>query len=150
MILSEESIDESKFAEVFEGSLDDLKSSYSCVRFLLLSAVRYNVGTSFFSTELQQLGLPREHSLSLEKVLDENSLTLREYLKSKTLSINELEDVKFTEAPDATNCIRMEMKVKNSLTKKDQLVMNIKKSDIPILLKELKILKAKMEELNED
>lgn len=150
IILSEDPVDEQKFAEVFGGSIDDSKSAFSCVRFLLLSAVRFNISKDVFSIELQQLGLPREHSLALGKVLDEHSASLREHLKGKSLTMNELSDVKFKES-EGIECVTLEMKIENfmpgggSCVTKD---VNISKIDLPILLKELKIIKSQMDQLD--
>lgn len=149
IVLSDEPIDEKKFALAFGGSIDDSKSAYSCVRFLLLSAVRFGVVKDVFAIELQQLGLPREHSLALGKVLDENSATLREHLKSKSMTINELTDVTCTES-DGIDCIKMQMDIKNCIGVGGEVSknININKSDIPVLIKELKIIKAKMDQLD--
>lgn len=149
IIVSEEPIDEKKFADAFGGSFDDSKSAYSCVRFLLLSAVRFGIAKDVFSIELQQLGLPREHSIALGKVLDEHSATLREHLKSKSLTINELADVKCQES-DGIECVKLEMEIKNFVSGKGNVSkeINISKRDIPVLLKELKIIKEKMDQMN--
>lgn len=149
IILSSESIDEKKFIDAFGGAIDNSKSAYLCVRFLLLSAVRFGIGKDIFAVELQQLGLPREHSLALGKVLDENSAPLREHLRSKSLGINELTDVKCKES-DGIDCIKLEMEIKNSRETGGTVskAININKSDIPVLLKELKIIKTKMNQLD--
>lgn len=147
-ILSEEPVDEQKFTGLFDGSTDDSKSAFSCVRFLLISAVRFNIGKDVFSIELQQLGLPREHSLAMGKVLDEHSTSLTENLKSKSLTINDLMDVKCKES-DGIDCVKLEMEIKNSISGGNVFKeINISSSDIPILLKELKIIKSNMDELD--
>lgn len=149
VILSKEPIDEDKFADAFGGSVDDSKSAHLCVRFLLLSAVRFNIGKDIFAIELQQLGLPREHSLALGKVLEENSATLKEFLKSKSLNVNELIDVKCKES-DGIDCIKLQMEIKNFIPDGGQVSkeINISKCDIPVLLKELKIIRSKMNQLD--
>lgn len=148
--MSEEPIDEQKFSTAFGDSIEDSKSAYSCVRFLLLSAVRFNIGKDVFSIELQQLGLPREHSLALGKVLDEHAVTLKENLKTKSLTINELAKVQCKES-DGIDCIKLDMEIKNPLFgEKTFKEVNISRDDIPILLKELKIIKTKMDELDYD
>lgn len=145
IIIANESIDEVKFADVFGGSVDDSKSAHLCVRFLLLSAVRFSIGKDIFAIELQQLGLPREHSLALGKVLEENSASLKEYLKSESLTINELTDVKCKES-DGIDCVKLQMNIKNFISDGGQVSkeINISKFDIPVLLKELKIIQSKM------
>lgn len=149
IILSEQPIEDEKFADAFGGRVEDAKSAYSCVRFLLLSAVRFGIEKDVFAIELQQLGLPREHSLALGKVLNENSAALRENLKSKSLTINELADVRCRES-DGIDCVKLEMEIKNFIGAKGNVTkeINISKSDIPVLLKELKIIKSKMDQLD--
>lgn len=149
IILADDAVDDQKFADIFGGSVDDAKSAYSCVRFLILSAVRYGVAKDVFSVELQQLGFPREHSISLGKVLDENSEKLREHLKNKSLKINELTDVKCRES-DGIDCVKLELDMKNYIHGGGKVTkqININKRDIPVLLNELKIIKEKMDQMN--
>lgn len=148
-ILSNDPIDEKKFADAFGGSIDDSKSAYSGVRYLLLSAVRHNIGKDVFSIELQQLGFPREHSLALGKVLDEHSLSLKDHLKNKSLTVNELVNVNQKES-DGIDCVKLEMEIKNLMPDGATAFkeINISKSDIPVILKELKIIQSKMSELD--
>lgn len=149
IILSKEPIDEATFADAFGGSVDDSKAAYLCVRFLLLSAVRFNIGKDIFAIELQQLGLPREHSLALGKVLDESSASLKTDLTNKALTINELTDVKCTES-DGIDCVKLQLEIANFLPDGGEVSkeINISKFDIPVFLKELKIIQSKMNELD--
>lgn len=150
MIVTNNVIDEQKFLEAFNGSLENLKSAYECVRFLLLSAVRFGVTKDVFSIELQQLGLPREHSLALGKILDDKVVVMKSYLKGKSLSVNELKTVKCLQSDSGIECIKMQMEINNYREKNQNVTkeINISKADIPILLKELKIIQKKMNELN--
>lgn len=149
MIVSNNVIDEEKFLETFNASAENLKSAYECVRFLLLLAVRFGVTKDIFSIELQQLGLPREHSLALGKVLDDKAAAIKNYLKGKSLSVNELKSVKCSESENAIECVKMEMEIENFGEKNEKVTkeINISKSDIPILVKELKIIQKKMIEI---
>lgn len=145
IVLSQEPIEEKKFMEIFGGSLSDSKSAYSCVRFLLLSAVRYEVPKDVFTIELQQLGLPREHAVALGKVLDEYSFDLRDHLKAQSVTVNELTEVT-CKPSDGIDCVKVEMGIRNfkptggKVTKE----VNIRKAHIPVMLKELKTIKGKM------
>ena len=149
VILTEQPIDEQQFADAF-GDIDDSKSAYLCLRFLLLLAVRFDIGKDVFSIELQQLGLPREHSLALGKVLDENSPSLKEHLKSKSLTINELAGFDFfCKEFDGIDCVTLWMQIKNSISGVGTFnkEININNSDIPNLIKELKIIQSKMDQI---
>lgn len=142
--------DDQKFMGTLNLSAENLKSASECVRFLLLSAVRFGVTKDVFTVELQQLGLPREHSLAFGKVLDDKMTVIKNYLRKKSLSLNELKNLKCLESDSGIDCIIMQMEIehfggKNQVATKE---INISKSDIPILLKELKIIRNKMNELN--
>lgn len=145
MITSGNVIDEQKFLATFDGSLENLKSAYACVEFLLLSAVRHGVTKEVFSIELQQLGFPKEHSMAMGKVLDEKASAVKSYLRGKSLSVNELKNVKFSKSDSGIDCVKMELDIANRNITKE---IHISKEDIPILLKELKIIQSKMNEFN--
>lgn len=127
------------------------KASYECVRFLILSAVRHNTDSNTFNTELQQIGCPKEHSVALCKVLDENSVKLQNYLKMQTLRINKLEDVRVVPT-SAIDCVQLELKVSNEIVDGvSQNVthnLNIQNDDLKVLLKELKTIRGIMENLD--
>lgn len=147
MITSDSVIDEQKFLATFDGSLENLKSAYACVEFLLLSAVRHGVTKEVFSIELQQLGFPKEHSLAMGKVMDDKASAVKSYLRGKSLAVNELKNVKLSKSDTGIECVKMELEIVKhgvNITRE----ININKEDIPILLKELKIIQSKMNELN--
>jgi COMM domain containing 4 len=150
MIISDNVIDEHKFLETFDGSIENLKSAYTCVRFLLLSAARFGVTKDVFSIELQQLGLPREHSIALGKVLDDKAEALKNHLRQNAMAVNELKGVKCSHSDDGIDCVKMELEIekfvggpRKGVTKQ----ININKADVPSLLKELKLIKCKMDEM---
>lgn len=66
--------------------MKSVKSAMSCIRFLLVNAARFETNESTFSTELQQLGLPAEHSTAICRVFKEQSENIREYLTKNSLT----------------------------------------------------------------
>lgn len=67
--LNIESRQEEKLQETFaKTDKAEIKSGFACIRFLLINAARYHVDEATFSAELQQLGLPAEHSNALCRV----------------------------------------------------------------------------------
>lgn len=152
MIVSDSIVDETKFLDLFDGSIENLKSSYACIKFLLLSAVtkdRFGVSKDIFSIELQQLGLPREHSSALEKVLNDKTSILKSYLIIKSLAVNDLTNVKISKS-NGIECVKMELAIEKSLDGKTYATnnININHKDIPLLIKELKIIRKKMNGIN--
>lgn len=60
---------EDKLQEMFaKTDKSEIKSGIACIRFLLINAARYHTDEATFSAELQQLGLPKEHSVALCRV----------------------------------------------------------------------------------
>ncbi|KAL7050316.1 hypothetical protein ACKWTF_004032 [Chironomus riparius] len=150
LIINDTTVDETEFSNLFDGSVNDFKSAFECIRFLLLSAVRFGVTKDVFSIELQQLGLPREHSLALGKVFDEHFGSIESYLRKDSLYINKLLSSNFVTCDDGIDCVTMKFRLSNSIdgSSETEQTININNTDIPILLKELKIIKAKMDELD--
>nr|CAD7586186.1 unnamed protein product [Timema genevievae] len=71
----------------------DVKASVAAVEFILTSSSRHGVEEDVLSSELQQLGLPREHSTSLVRVYSDNLTAFTSKLKSE--SLRRLEDVRW-------------------------------------------------------
>ena len=65
--------------------MKSVKSAFACIRFLIINATRYNADDSTFDAELQQLGLPKEHSAAVCRVRAEHSNTLTAYLEENSL-----------------------------------------------------------------
>jgi len=152
IIINDTTVDETEFSNLFDGSVNDFKAAFGCIRFLLLSAVRFGVTKDVFSIELQQLGLPKEHSLALGKVFDEHFGSIESYLRKNSLYINKLLSSNFvTFGHDGIDCVTMKFRLSNCIdgsSSETERTININNTDIPILLKELKIIKAKMDELD--
>ena len=77
----------------FEHS--DVKASIAALSFILSSAAKYNVDGDSLSNELQQLGLPREHSMSLQKVYEDNLSKLQDFLRSTSFRLDKLKDLEW-------------------------------------------------------
>lgn len=67
---------------------DDAKAIIAALELILTSSVRYGVNATDLSSELQQLGLPREHSAALGKLHTENFTRILESLTSRSLRRN--------------------------------------------------------------
>lgn len=77
----------------FEHS--DVKASIAALSFILSSAAKYCVDGDSLSNELQQLGLPREHSISLQKVYEDNLSKLQDYLRSTCFRLDKLKNLEW-------------------------------------------------------
>ncbi|KAK5638187.1 hypothetical protein RI129_012482 [Pyrocoelia pectoralis] len=93
--LIEPPLDMAKADKIFaESKLDsdiNLKACIACFSYIITSTARYNCDHGMLFAELQQLGLPREHSLSFKKVVDEYGGALVNKLKDSSLTVNKLQ-----------------------------------------------------------
>lgn len=71
----------------------DVKASIAALSFILKSAGKYNVDGESLSNELQQLGLPKEHSVALCKVYADNLEKLQEEFRRQSLRLSRLESI---------------------------------------------------------
>ncbi|XP_067837214.1 COMM domain-containing protein 4 [Heptranchias perlo] len=75
----------------FETS--DIKATIAVLNFVLSSAAKYGVDGESLSSELQQLGLPKEHSAALCKSYEDKQTALQDRLKESSLRLNKLDSV---------------------------------------------------------
>ncbi|XP_055548307.1 COMM domain-containing protein 4 [Wyeomyia smithii] len=139
---------------ISKGTMDTPKAAFACIRFLLVSASRFNTESSVFGTELQQLGLPKEHTIVMCRVLDDYLTQIRARLCQSSLTINELEAVTSSTPENTIDCIQLQIGIKNEIIngvpQRTTHAVNINRSDIPILLKEMKRIRSLMEEYDYD
>lgn len=130
--------------------MDTPKAAFACIRFLLISAARFNTESSIFGTELQQLGLPKDHTTAMCRVLDDYVTQIRAKLRQSSLTINELEGVTRSVPENTIDCIQLQIGIKNEIIngvpKQTTHAININRSDIPVLLREMKTVRGLMEE----
>ncbi|ESP02680.1 hypothetical protein LOTGIDRAFT_138080, partial [Lottia gigantea] len=100
----------------------DVKASIAVLSFILTSAAKYNVDGETLSNELQQLGLPKEHSTSLCKSYSDALEKLKEHLQQQSLRLSHLDSVQWrvdyilssSELKDVSEpCVQMKLNVKN-------------------------------------
>ncbi|KAF5902551.1 COMM domain-containing protein 4-like [Clarias magur] len=92
----DEGIDYDKVAKLtsdakFESG--DIKASVAVLSFILSSAAKHDVDSESLSSELQQLGLPKEHTTGLCKSYEDKHTVLQEKLKESSLRLGHLEAV---------------------------------------------------------
>lgn len=141
-----ESLPQEKIKDTFgvddEKSMNLAKAAIACLKYLMINAVKYNTDTLTFNEELQQLGLPKEHAVAICKVTDDFSTQLRTYLASKSLSVDEVEEINVVKSGEKP-FVQLEFHVKNSIKdgvpqKNTTEVINVHMNDVPLLIKELK------------
>ncbi|KAJ3639890.1 hypothetical protein Zmor_003261 [Zophobas morio] len=140
-------VDTTKAEKLFtESKLDpdiDLKTCVACLSFIITSAVRFNCNSSTLHSELQQLGLPREHSTSVKRVVDDYCEELTSHYRKQSLRVNPLEKVS-TEIDQSVNCVLLDLTI-NGQNEKVTMIPHT----VNVLLENLKQVREKMVELNE-
>nr|CAG4641326.1 EOG090X0HLW [Eulimnadia texana] len=79
-------------AKIGEKGLESLLAS---IRFVLHSGARFSVPEQHLSAELQQVGLPREHTAALVKVYSDSAKAVRQTLIENTLRRNRLDNATY-------------------------------------------------------
>ncbi|XP_077790577.1 COMM domain-containing protein 4 [Podarcis muralis] len=71
----------------------DVKATIAVLGFILSSAAKHNVDGESLSSELQQLGLPKEHATGLCRSYEEKQSPLQDSLRGCSLRLNRLDSV---------------------------------------------------------
>ena len=93
-----ESIDYAKVEKLTSDAkyeLSDVKGSIAALSFIISSATKYSVDGDSLSNELQQLGLPKEHSVALCKTYGENLIKLQDCFLGKSLKLSGMTEVEW-------------------------------------------------------
>jgi len=72
-------------------ALSDIKAIVAALEFIVRSAAKYDCDDGTLANELQQLGMPKEHSEALVRPYREKREVLRDTFRSQTLSLAKLE-----------------------------------------------------------
>lgn len=134
---------EKLFADTKQFSEIDLKACIACITYILTSAARFNCDSNMLQKELQQLGLPIEHSTSIKRVINDQITQLTEKFRTSSLKVNTLEKVS-TAIDKDTNCVFLELTVNGCVNR----TLATPKT-INALLENLKSVRKYMAELNE-
>lgn len=121
----------------------ELQACIACISFILSVATRFSSDSNVLHSELQQLGLPREHSTSLKRVFDEQISNLTEKFKLESLKINNLEAFSFKVDPE-TKCVVAELSIEGKPSK-----VLLTHSNVDVLLEDLINVRKTMHELAE-
>lgn len=126
----------------------DVKASIAALHFILSSAAKYSVDGESLSNELQQLGLPKEHTTTVSKTYGDNLNKLQDQFRKESLRLSQLEGVDWrvdyiissSQLKDINEpSVQLKMKVKNTDTGTVEPVsFNVPSDKFRVLLNELK------------
>ena len=89
--------DEERLAKLLGDKLErhEIKGVIAALHFILTSSARYNVAEEALALELQQLGLPKEHTEALVVALRDGRSSLQEHLAEASLRLPSLESLRW-------------------------------------------------------
>jgi len=97
---------------------DDAMAVVAAIHFILSSATRYDVAEDVLSRELQQLGLPREHTEALVKVQVESRAHLQQLARERSLRLPRLSSLGWrvheSAAGDAAHAVELQLGVQEA------------------------------------
>lgn len=139
--------------------IGDVKASIAALTFILSSAVKHNIDGEALSSELQQLGLPKEHSSALCKTYEGKRDEVRRKFKDESFRVSRLDGVEWrvdyvisssslreVNAP----CIQLKLGIANPDTKTtDSTAFTVSADKFRVLLNDLKEVQKQMESLVE-
>jgi len=73
----------------------DIKASIAALTFIISCAAKYDVDAETLANELQQLGLPKEHTTSLCKSYSDAHSKLQEHFRQISLRVSRLDSVQW-------------------------------------------------------
>ncbi|KDR18862.1 COMM domain-containing protein 4-like [Zootermopsis nevadensis] len=73
----------------------EVKASVAALLFVLATSARHGVDGETLGSELQQLGLPREHATALCRVYNDNLASISSKLRDHSLRLSHLQDVQW-------------------------------------------------------
>jgi len=139
-----------------DGKLDEaeIKCCLAALEFLIKSSAKYHVDGETLANELQQLGLPKEHSISLCKCYVEKRDQLSKALHDRSLKVNEFESLEWSTVNEFENnrfkvknqALAFTLKTKNRTSSEK---FYASKEKVVLLLSELKQAQKIMDQLQE-
>ncbi|MBN3314089.1 COMD4 protein, partial [Atractosteus spatula] len=136
----------------------DIKASVAVLSFILSSAAKHNVDSESLSSELQQLGLPKEHTTGLCKSYEDKHSALQVKLRESSLRLSRLESVSWRvdytlssselrEVNEPTVLLKLQVQgAESGVT--DTSMISLTAEKFRVLLTELKQAQAVMNSLN--
>lgn len=127
----------------------DLKACIALVQFIITSATKFGLNENTLSKELQQLGLPKEHSNALCWPYRDNKDELQAKLLQESLKIDALNvggwEVRVGESKAILMRLSPEQKTSRAMVAANDVLICITPEKLQILLHELKTVRSLMD-----
>ncbi|KAJ7516389.1 hypothetical protein O6H91_03G120900 [Diphasiastrum complanatum] len=129
--------------------ISDAKACVAALHFFLSNAARFDVDDGILSRELQQLGLPKEHSDYLCRPYEENKSALQTKFLHETLQVPSLKIAGWeTQSGEPGSIILHMNEVEKGASNGHDILLSLTYEKFHLLLKELKIARSLMEDVS--
>ncbi|XP_015521628.2 COMM domain-containing protein 4 isoform X1 [Neodiprion lecontei] len=148
--LTEGTLDEDKVKKLTQDAKlepGDTKAIVAALNLILSSSTSHAVSATDLSSELQQLGLPREHSTTLARIYTEHSPQITATLSAQSLRLKRLSFIETLENEKTSPFVKIAFQTSDTAGKEETNKVTIPKESIPVLLAELKRARSLMEGL---
>ncbi|KAG5338467.1 COMD4 protein, partial [Acromyrmex heyeri] len=115
--------------------VSDAKAMVVALELIFTSSARYGVSAADLSSELQQLGLPREHSTAVARLHTDHCPQITAVLSSQSLRVSRLSSIEVLPCDSSSPVSAMTLKLKKIDGKEEDSTINISKDDVQVLLK---------------
>ncbi|KZC12638.1 COMM domain-containing protein 4 [Dufourea novaeangliae] len=148
--LADGELDEEKVQKITQDAKvepSDAKAMIAALELIFASSARYGVSAADLSSELQQLGLPREHSAAIARLHTDNSPRITDALSSQSLRVSRLAAIHVLPCDSSAPFATVSLKLSKLGGTGDDSIVNISQDDAQVLLAELRRAKSLMENL---
>ncbi|XP_015364032.1 PREDICTED: COMM domain-containing protein 4 [Diuraphis noxia] len=140
-----------KAKELMDDSKLDVENCKACVAaitYILKNAACHAVPRNYLSNELQQIGLPHEHTSELCRIYLDNLSQITKILKHESLKIGRLNDVDISKGNNGEYV--MKLNYNNSSTFSEENKFTLTKEQIQLLIAEFDEVSNQMNELAQE
>ncbi|XP_058794869.1 COMM domain-containing protein 4 isoform X2 [Phymastichus coffea] len=146
-------LDEEKFKKIAQDSkleIDELQALTAAIRKIFISSSRNSVLAADLSDELQQLGLPREHSVIISRLHTDNCAQITAILTEKSLRLSRLVSAEVEPCNSSSPFAKLTIETSSVQDgEKLKTEINIPKDSLGGILTELKNIRSVMEQLKQ-
>ncbi|XP_001607464.2 COMM domain-containing protein 4 [Nasonia vitripennis] len=146
----DEEIDEEKVNKIAQDSkleIGELKAIIAALEMIFTSSARNSVSPADLSSELQQLGLPREHSTVISRLHTENCAQISTILTGQSLRLSRLSSIEIVPSESTSPFSKVALKIKTVGDKEKETTINIAQDKLSELFTELKSVRSLMEQV---
>ncbi|XP_014233734.1 COMM domain-containing protein 4 [Trichogramma pretiosum] len=150
--ITDQELDEEMLAKISQDSkieINELKALIAAVQMIFKSSARNAVSAADLSNELQQLGLPREHSTIITKFHTDNAAQISTILTGQSLRLSRLSSVEVVPNEEQSPFAKIVFKTTSGDENERETTLNISKDKLSEILAELKTVRTLMEQVSQ-